>query len=151
MGLIDQLGSHGPMPALSLALRYAGQRQALIAGNIANLSTPDYQQQDVPPAEFRRVLGEAVERRRAGGGGGGRGGGELAWTPRDGIGRDDRDGALVLRPRAVERGVLAHDRNNRDLERLMQDQAENAAMYRLATELLRLHGEQLKAAIAERA
>jgi flagellar basal body rod protein FlgB len=46
--------------------------------------------------------------------------------------------------------VLFHDRNNRDLERLMQGLAENTTTYRVAADLLRSRYDVLRTAISQR-
>lgn len=144
--MIGDLGNSGAIPALAASLQFAAARQRLIAGNVANLTTPDYRQLDVSPADFQARLREAVEsRRRETGGMHGtlnwRSSPEMAFTSR---------GELRLNPTPVARGVLGHDRNNRDLERLMQDQAENSAAFRVTTDLLRSRFELLRVAISER-
>ncbi|MBX3361858.1 MAG: hypothetical protein KF705_10540 [Phycisphaeraceae bacterium] len=57
---------------------------------------------------------------------------------------------LRLSPKSPRSGVLFHDRNNRDIERLMQDMAENSAAYRVAIDLMRSQSEIMKMAIAQR-
>jgi hypothetical protein len=47
-------------------------------------------------------------------------------------------------------GVLFQDRNNRDLERLMQDVAENSAAFRVASDLYRQQAGMVRSAMAER-
>jgi flagellar basal-body rod protein FlgB len=145
--MIEELSNSGAIPALEMMLRFAGARQRIIASNIANVSTPDYRHQDVSVDGFRAKLREAVEARRAATGGmhGSlpmESGGEVLLGPA---------GQMTLVPSQPARGILFHDRNNRDLERLMQDQAENAAAYRVSVDLLRSRFESLRAAIAERA
>lgn len=134
------------MPTLEMALRFAGERQKLIAHNVANIATPDFRQVDVSARGFQEMLAEAVGARRERTGGAF---GELRWEEtaevRRGVG-----GRLELRPGTDSPGILAHDRNNRDLERLMQDQVENAAYYRVAVDFLRQQGEQLRLAISQR-
>ena len=46
--------------------------------------------------------------------------------------------------------MLFHDRNNRDLDRLMQDLAENQMAHGFAITMLRRQFESLRSAIAER-
>jgi hypothetical protein len=46
--------------------------------------------------------------------------------------------------------VLFQDRNNRDLERLMQDVAENSAAFRVASDLYRQQAALVRGAMAER-
>jgi flagellar basal-body rod protein FlgB len=143
---IGDILNSGAVPALEATLRFAGERQKLIAHNIANLTTPNFIQTDVSPATFQRSLAAAIDQRRAANGGmqgsleldGGR---DMEFAP---------DGGLALKPRDTSGNILFHDRNNRDLERLMQDQSENAGVYRITSELLRSRYQVLKDAIAER-
>ena len=153
--MIEQLANSGPLPALEMAIRFAAGRQRVIAHNIANISTPNFQPTDVSPRAFQKVLGEAIDARR------GRTGGldgDLTWSATREIapaGRSTSRGrssdALELTARTDSDGVLVHDRNNRDVERLMQANAENAAVFRVATELRRQHTTMLNMAISERA
>lgn len=141
----DGLVNSGAMPALEMTLRFAGQRQTLIANNIANLDTPNYLPKDVSVTDFRRTLGEAIDRRRQSG----RGESPLPWDETREL-RRDRNGELRIEPRTPSQNIVFHDRNNRDLERTMQDLAENAMAFRVSAELLRGRMEILRAAIAQR-
>lgn len=143
---IEQLSTAGSGPALSAMLRFAGQRQRLLAHNIANFDTPDFRPADVSPERFQDQLAAAVDERRRRTGGG-HGALDLRSTREVGVARD---GGLRLMPRTPSRNVLFHDRNNRDLERTMQKMVENAAMYRVASELLSSRADLLGGAIAER-
>lgn len=143
---INDVINSGSVPTLELAVRFAGQRQALINHNIANIDTPDFRPLDASPAQFRRMLARAIDDRRA------RTGGEIGsldWKATEEL-RRDSDGELSLTPRTPARGILFHDRNNRDLERLMQDNAENGAAYRVAVDMLKNRHDALRAAISER-
>jgi len=145
--LIDQLSNAGSLPALEAAMRFASQRQKLIAHNIANFDTPNFVPVDVSPQHFQKVLGEAVEARRERNGGMS---GEMTLTGSSEI-EQRSGGALSLRPRSPVGGVLAHDRNGSDLERTMQSLVENAAMFRVAADLHRARVGVVKKAIGERA
>jgi flagellar basal-body rod protein FlgB len=144
---VSGVTSSGALPALEMVIRFAGQRQRLIANNIANFETPNYQPKDVSPAQFQRVLGEAIDARREGEGKGMRG--ELEWQETREIKRGER-GGLSLEPRTPSGNILFHDRNNRDIERTMQAMVENTATFRVATELYRSQVGLLQAAISER-
>ncbi len=143
---IDQLSNAGSLPALEAAMRYASQRQQLIAHNIANFETPNFVPVDVKPQAFQEVLGKAVQDRRERNGGMH---GELKMGSSREIGQS-KGGGLVLRPRTPTGGVLAHDRNASDLERTMQSLVENAAMFRVAADLHRARAGIVKNAISER-
>jgi len=114
--------------------------------NIANASTPDFRPSDVPPSEFRAALRDAVEQRRAARGGD-RGELRIRSTRRIQVDGGDQ---LRLNPTPQGRNILFHDRNDRDLERMMQDVVENAAAHRVATDLLKSRFDMIRAAIAER-
>lgn len=148
--LISDLLHDGATPALEAMVRFAAARQRMIAHNIANISTPNFRQSDADPAQFQAQLRRAIETRRRAGGSGGGGGALRLGT--DGPARQGPDGTLTLVPsRSREsRNILFHDRNNRGIEQLMADQAENLAVFRVASDLLRSRHETLRAAIAER-
>lgn len=146
--LISDITSSGAIPTLEASLRFAAERQRLIAGNIANISTPDYRQKDVSIAGFQEALGHAIDARRASTGGE-RGDLPLRSTQElrvDGAGSAD----FHLAPKSPSGNILFHDRNNRDLEHLMRDNVETTQEFRFASELLRNRFELLKSAIAMR-
>lgn len=144
--IIQELSNAGAAPSLEMMLRFAGQRQQILAHNIANIDTPNFQGRDVDPKEFQRVLGEAIDKRREKTGGAF---GALEIKPTRQI-ETDMSGNLKLNPGTPTDGVLFHDRNQRDLERMMQDLVENASMYRVAADLLRQQRGQVLGAISQR-
>ena len=144
--LIGDVLNSGAIPSLEATLRFAGERHRLIAHNIANLNTPGFQPKDVSPAGFQNALREAIERRREQ-----RGGTEGEFEPIETSEiSQGPDGRLTLSPNTPSGNILFHDRNNRDLERLMQDHAENAGVYRLSADFLRSRYTQIREALAER-
>jgi flagellar basal-body rod protein FlgB len=149
--MFADLANSGPMPVLSAMMRFTGQRQKLIANNIANLDTPFYQQQDVAPGAFQSALAAAVDRRRSVG----REDASLGEVEGKGFllapgGQLTLDPLRAARGNVASRGVAYHDRNNRDMEGLMQDLAENALAFRLASDLYRKHNDILRVAITQR-
>ena len=127
-------------------MRFSARRHDLIVSNIANFSTPNYQPRDVSAAGFQEALGEAIADRRAHNGGVS---GDLGFDGTDEVERG-ADGGLTLHPETPSSNVLFHDRNNRDLERTMQDLVENAGMFRLASQLFQKHQQMMRSAISER-
>jgi flagellar basal-body rod protein FlgB len=144
--LIQDLENSGSMPVLSKMLQFAAQRQKLLAHNIANFETPDFRPADVSLSNFRKNLSDAVDKRRQETGGMQ---GDLALD-------DTREvtstpaGAVTLHPRTPSGNILYHDRNNRDLERMMQDLAENGLTYKATVDLMRRENDLLRAAITQR-
>ncbi len=145
MSLIGGITTAGSLPALEAMIRFSGSRHRLIASNIANIDTPDYRPRDVDPSGFQRMLAEAIDRRRR------QTGGDKGELRLEGTGevRIGRDGSIVLDPDTPSGNVLFHDRNDRDLERLMQDLAENSAAFRVATDLYRHEMDRIRGAIRE--
>lgn len=144
--MLNDVLSSGALPALEATLRFAGQRNRLILHNVANISTPNFQQKEVSPQDFQQWLADAVDKRRERTGGA-HGNLELKGD-RQFVQR--KDGSFELKPLTGTGGVLAHDRNNRDIEQLMQDLAENLAAYQVATDLMRSQMGTIRVAITER-
>lgn len=145
--MISELIQGGAIPVLEMTMRFAGQRQRLIAHNIANADTPDFQPADVSVSGFQKMLGQAIDKRRNSGS---ELSGPLFWGETQEF-KKSPGGTLKLKPGTPQNNILFHDRNNRDLERLMQDNVENALVFRTSSELLRSRYDILRSAIAQRA
>ena len=144
--MFQQTIQAGSLPVLEAMMRFTGQRQRLLAHNVANLTTPGFKAVDVSPQGFQAMLGDAVEKRRKQTGGVS---GRLNMRDSREV-RVRADGGLSFRPSDDAGGVLLHDRNNRDVERLMQDMTENYGMYRVANDLMRSRLGVLRTAISQR-
>jgi flagellar basal-body rod protein FlgB len=140
--MIENLTIGGSLPVLERVLQFAGARHRLIVGNIANLDTPGYRPVDVSVRGFQEQLGAAIDRARAGGG---------RARPEDSAEVEFQRGGLTLHPQPLGENILFHDRNDRDLDRTMQDLVENFMTFRAAAELVRGYFNTLNSAIAERA
>ena len=143
--MIAGLFEKGAMPALERLVQFTSRRQAVLADDIANLSTPYFKPRDLAPKAFQATLRAAIDRRR---GGAAPTSGplrpadtdELKFTP-------DR---IEIRPQATNDNILFHDQNNRDLERIMQSLAENTLAHNAGVQLLTNQFDMLKLAIRER-
>ncbi len=144
----DVIGG-GAVPALEMTMRFAGARHRLIAHNIANISTPDFRPMDVSVTDFQRELGAAIDRRRESGVNAARPASDLVLKETREL-RRGAGGGLELRPATASPGILAHDRNNGDTERMLQDLVENATVFRVASDLLKSRYQMLNTAIGER-
>jgi flagellar basal-body rod protein FlgB len=148
---IDGLVNADSMPTIEAAAQFAARRQDVLVHNIANLSTPFFQQRTVSVRGFQSQLADAVDQRRRSHGGQ-RGdlnlkGSREVQSVRDSSGQM----RLSLTPRTSSGNILFHDRNDRDLERSMADLAETVATFRVATDLFRTRIALLQSAITERA
>jgi flagellar basal-body rod protein FlgB len=143
--IIDGVTNGDALPVLERLMQFAGQRHRLIAGNIANLSTPGYQPVDLSVEGFRSQLAEAIETRRARFG---NTGGHLEL--RDTAELRFHDRGIAARPSPVDENILFHDGNDRDLERTMQQLVENFMTFRAAAQLMRQQLDTINVAIRER-
>ena len=144
---ISDINSAGALPALELTMRFAAQRQQLLAHNVANLDTPGFIARDVDPGSFQKVLADAVDKRRSRTGSSF---GGLDWEPTRELRRAAGEGGVRLEPIQAHAGVLGHDRNATDIERLMQDMVENASVFRAAADLMKKQRGTLLSAISQR-
>ena len=143
--MIDAMFNQGALPVVERLVQFTGQRHRVLVDNIANVSTPYYKPADLDPKAFQSALREAVDQRRVGGNPAGTAL-RMSDTQQIRFGKD----RIEVRPEATHEGVLYHDQNNRDLERIMQNLAENTMAHNLGIELLRGELATLRTAIRER-
>ncbi|MCH7571379.1 MAG: flagellar basal body rod protein FlgB [Planctomycetes bacterium] len=143
--MIDGVTNAGALPVLERLLQFAGQRHRLIVNNIANIDTPDYRPVDLSTTDFQETLGEAIDSRRARHG---NAGGELRLEDSQQI--EFHRNSMTINPEAVGENILFHDRNDRNIERIMQDLVENALTFRMAAEFMRGRFDLINMAIRER-
>lgn len=143
--MIDRIFDSGAMPALERLVQFTGQRHRVLTDSIANISTPNYHPRDLDPAKFQAAMRDAIERRRS------------SDRPMNGeLEMKDtrqlrfRSGGIEARPEATGENILFHDRNNRSLEHIMQDLAENTLTHDTGITLLKNQFDMLKLAIRER-
>lgn len=143
--MIDGLFNSGSMPVLERVIQFTSQRQKLLNHNVANLSTPYFKPVDVDPRGFQAALSDAIDRRRQNPD---PVGGPLQLSDTDQVAFNHD--SVRLSPTGRHEGILFHDQNNRDVERIMQDLAENTLAHRAAVDMLRNQFEMLRIAIRER-
>jgi flagellar basal-body rod protein FlgB len=129
---IEKLINQGNAPLIERMMRFTAARHRLIAENIANVSTPDYQQKDLSMPAFQQMLRDRVAQRRG--------------APPGSVSFDDIE-AEMTNP---DRGILFHDRNNRSMEQLMSDLSGNAMRHNMFAEMLRKQYDGLHNVLKER-
>lgn len=140
---IRDLVNADELPVLEHSLRFAAQRQQILAHNIANIDTPGFRTLDASPAGFQQSLAKAIDARRDRWGGTR---GDLEWAQTTEL-RKDRRGLLELKPSPTGDNILFHDRRNASLEELMQGIQENTAAFALSAELMRAKMDLLRTAV----
>ena len=125
------------IPALEQTITFAQRRHELLAGNLANLDTPDYRARDLDVGDFQNALAESIEAAQS--------------TPAsESISATTRDD-IFSGPRQATEQVVFHDGSDVSLEHQVTELSKNQHMHGLAVTTMRNQFALLKAAITERA
>jgi len=148
--MMDRLFDSSTIPLLAKVAAFAERRHEVLSGNVANISTPDYRTRDLPVAEFKAALAEAVARRQTAGSPE-----QAGWSYTT---VSDKGPAGELFPQtlmqAVEsapRSLTFQDGNNRSIEQEVMEITKNSIMQSVAIELMDAQLNRLQAVISERA
>lgn len=144
--MIEGLFNTGSLPALERMVQFTSQRHKLLVNDIANFSTPNFQPTDVDPRKFQQVLAKAIDERRENDGGIYRSGLDMKDTPQMRFTQD----TVELNATRSDDNILFHDRNNRSLETIMKNLAENTMAHNAGVELIRNQMDLMQIAIRER-
>lgn len=124
------------IPALEQTVTFAQRRHELLAGNLANLDTPDYRSRDLDVGDFQNALAESVSTARQSA--------NKAVSP---VTRDD----IYAGPRRATEQVVYHDGSDVSMEQQVTELAKNRHLHGLAVTTMRSQFALLRAAITERA
>jgi flagellar basal-body rod protein FlgB len=146
--MIESLFNSSTIPLLAKAAAFAERRHEVLAGNVANISTPDYRTRDLPVAEFRAALEEAVARKRPLDSTG-----RPAWSFSAGAptAGENFPQALFHALEAPPKTITFQDGNNRSIEKEVMEITKNSIMQTVAIELMNVQLNRLQAVISERA
>ena len=117
-------------------MAFAQRRHELLAGNIANLDTPDYRARDLDEGDFQNALAESIDTVRT--------------TTMESLSPTTRDD-IYSGPRAATEQVVYHDGSDVSLEHQATQMAKNMHLHGLAVTTMRSQFALLRAAITERA
>lgn len=142
---LDRLVSSNTTRALVLTTHFAESRQQVLADNIANIDTPDYQSKRLDPQDFQASLKEAFAQ-------GKRERHQEVHLRGNAQFSTDKTGNVSVKP--VEEpapNILFHDGTNARIEGLMASVAKNRVMHQMALNMLKGRYEGLLKAIRGRA
>lgn len=149
--MLDRLFDSSTIPLLLKTAAFTERRHEVLAGNVANVSTPDYRTRDLPVAQFRAALDEAVARRRPVDSSG-HGSWSYTAIPDAGpAGEDGFPGSLFRALDSSRGAVTFQDGNNRSIEQEVMEITKNSLMQTLAIEVMNAQFSRLQAVISERA
>ena len=123
------------VPALEQTVNFSQKRHLLLASNLANLDTPDYQTRDISIDNFQTQLHKALQSPQA--------------TPSSYQTPADVQQANFQKVRDVSKQIMLHDGSDVSLEEQVTEISKNQSMHNTAVALMRSQFQTLKAAIAE--
>lgn len=160
--LIDHALGTSMQPILEQAAAFAERRHDVLAGNLANVSTPGYQTRDLPVEEFQTALRKALESRlvapesasvpEAGASSGESSRGLWTWNgATEGQSAQPFPRELFSAVKAPSRTATFQDGGNRSIETEIMELTKNSLMQTMAIELMTSQFNKLQAVISERA
>ncbi len=148
--MLDALFDSSTIPLLAKMAAFTERRHDVLAGNVANVSTPDYHTRDLPVADFQAALAEAVSHKRPAGPSG-----KPAWSYTAASGtetlREFFPPALFRAAESPQKTLTFQDGNNRSIEKEVMEMTKNSLMQSVAVELMNSQFTRLEAVISERA
>lgn len=146
---------HASISLLEQVVNFTQARHGVLAGNIANIDTPEYKTRDLSPAKFQDSLKEAMEARR-----------QQSSTTYQSPGSSSN---LIISSAHVTKAasnalpyddmrevkdsmkhIVYHDGHDVSLEAQVTEVAKNQSMHNMAITLLSFQFRQLGSAISER-
>lgn len=140
--MLGAMFDNSTMPLLEKLAVFGERRQEVIAGNIANIDTPNYKPRDLPVDKFREALKQAV----------GRAGSSSSSTQAVSAGNlEELFPEELFRPaESPPQNITFHDGGNRSIEAQVMEMTKNVMMQNFAIELMAAQMSTLQAAISER-
>jgi flagellar basal-body rod protein FlgB len=120
--------------ALEQTLIFAQRRHTVLAGNLANISTPNYQARDLSLPNFQEALAQSISAQQ---------------QPLASPGLASKNDPLAP-VRIAQENLLYHDGSDNQLEYSVTELAKNQMLHSTAINLLRSQFRMLETAISER-
>lgn len=126
---LSPVSSDPTFALLEQATRFTERRQTVLAGNIANINTPNYKTRDLPVADFQKAVEDALLREKAAG---------TSLDPsKNPLPESERFAPELFQAREMGRNHLTfQDGGNRNLEQETTEMSKNAIQHRMTVELL---------------
>jgi flagellar basal-body rod protein FlgB len=139
--VFDSWLSNSTLPALEQTAVFSQKRHQLLAGNLANLDTPDYKTRDLSLTEFQAQLKVATQPAKSN---------ATTYVPGKGQQPITQQQALE-KARDVSKQILYHDGSDVSLEEQVTEISKNQSLHNTAIALMRSQFQTLQVAIRESA
>ncbi|MCY3010710.1 MAG: flagellar basal body rod protein FlgB [Pirellula sp.] len=146
--MFPSLFANSSLQSLEKTVEFTDRRHAILAGNMANMDTPDYKTRDLSVDGFQESLKNAIEsksRAKADSPG-------LQFDVLQGV---EEDGQPLSEEQATQqvfdsmRQVVYHDGSDDSIEMQVSQIAKNQSLHSMAVALMRSQFQTLKMAISE--
>lgn len=140
--MFPELFQSTTVPILEQVANFAQSRHTVLAGNIANLDTPDYRVRDLSVADFQTKLKKAIEARHQ----------PIGRRREVSLGEAAFQGERTLAEVSADpKTILYHDDSNVGLEFQVSEMIKNQMQHNLALTIIRQQFRLLEAAVSGRA
>lgn len=137
--MFHQLFDASNVPVLQEVVYFTQARHEVLAGNVANISTPGYRVRDLSEENFQTSLREAIDRSK-----------ETRRPLSPGMASQSSPGSDLREVRESSRGILYHDGSDVSMEKQVMELTKNQLTHNLAISLLQSQFRTLQMAISER-
>lgn len=128
------------MPMLEQTVQFAEKRHLLLAGNLANLDTPDYKTRDLSVTDFRQSMSEVADAKKN----------ALRLNHPSAAASAERVyNASLEKARDVSKQILYHDGSDVSMEQQITDINKNQTMHQMAISLLNNQFRLMQMAISQ--
>lgn len=144
--MLSSMFESSTIPLLEQVVNFTQARHGVLAGNIANIDTPEYKSRDLSVGGFQARLKEAVEAKH-----------QAAESPTYALnarlaGRPTGSGAENWdRVRETSEDILFHDNHDVSLETQVTEISKNQVQHNFALTVMNAQFRLLRAAVTERA
>ncbi len=144
--MMNGIFNSSTLPLLEKLAAFGERRQEVLAGNLANIDTPNYTPRDLSVEDFQQAMQAAIERRSRPASAG-----DAPPNPVTGSRIDDLFPAEMFHARPdATRNLTFQDGANRSVEKEVMELTKNSMMQRFAVELMVAQMSMLQTAISER-
>lgn len=145
--MTNSINQSSAISILEQIAKFGERRQQVLAGNIANIDTPNYRMRDLPLDQFKQALKNAIENQAVASG---KSLDERAVeSSKPDIEELFTDG-LFQAEVASPQNLTFQDANNRSIEHQSMEMTKNSMMQAFAVELLSSQYRALETVISER-
>lgn len=151
--MFDSIFSSGTLKGLEQTVAFAERRHAILAGNLANMDTPDYKTRDLSVDKFQESLKEliAAEKQQAQAASPGMRTQSMPYIPGspNTVDQNPSQTQAVENVRDAMKQIVYHDGSDDNLEMQVTQISKNQSMHSIAIGLMKSQFRMLQMAISE--